>query len=345
MRNVLLSIVGPTATGKTQFALDLSNILAEEFHIFDVISADSRQVYQGMEIGTGADIPPHFQKQQYDPSSVSNFVQPYFKRGAVRIHGVSILKPNQEWSVAQFRDFTQNIMTSSWNGNGLPILVGGTGLYHQHIFTHDQKIEIPPNDAVRQHAERISLADLQRWLKETNAIKFESMNNSDRHNPRRLIRAIEIELASRTPLRQQKVHMEIAADSSVIQHCMIGLTDSMEHISQRIGERIKSRLGQGVLEEVQRLMTAYEETTWMEPAFSATGCKEVRAYLEDKISYQQMQELWQRREVQYAKRQLTWWKKQNTIHWHAVHEASWRDEAISQIKRFLYTAKHAQNSQ
>ncbi len=341
MRNALLSIVGPTATGKTQFAMDVAELFAEQFHIFDFISADSRQVFQGMEIGTGADIPPNFLKQDYDPASVTTFPNPYFKLNAIRIHGVSILKPDQEWSVAQFRTFAQQIMTSSWKENGLPILVGGTGLYHQHIFTQDQQIEVPPNEDVREHAERISLANLQRWLKEVDEVRFESMNNSDRHNPRRLVRAIEIALSERNPIQEKKHPQESSVDESKIQHLMIGLTDTAEHISQRINDRIKSRLGQGMLDEVQQLMANYDEKEWRGPAFSATGYREVRAYLEDKLTYQQMQELWLRREVQYAKRQLTWWKKEHGVIWFSINESGWKEEAIAQMKKWLVYSDYA----
>ncbi len=335
MRNVLLSVVGPTATGKTQFALDVAQIFSDQFHVFDCISADSRQVYQGMEVGTGADIPPNFQKQDYDPASITTFTNPYFKLNNVRIHGVSILKPDQEWSVAQFRDFAQKVMSSSWQENGLPILVGGTGLYHQHIFTQDQQIEVPPNVAVREHAERISLANLQRWLKEVDEARFESMNNSDRHNPRRLIRAIEIGLAERQTAQQRIVSRDEKVNEVNVNQLMIGLTDTPEHISERIQERVKSRLGQGMLDEVQRLMAQYDEKIWREPSFSATGYKEVRAYLEDKLTYQQMQELWLRREVQYAKRQLTWWKKQSGVEWFAIDSPNWKDEAVAYVKKWL----------
>jgi len=328
MRNLLLSIVGPTATGKSQLALKLPPILASDFHFFDLISADSRQVYEGMAVGTGADVPVDFQRLTTDPESVETFAEPYFKKDTIRIHGISIRRPDQDWSVAQFREFAQKTMQSSWQENGLPILVGGTGLYHQHAFSTDQQMDVPPNEAVRAHAERISFANLQRWLKELDAAKFEALNNSDRHNPRRLIRAIEIILAQNAPAAEKKVTKLAALDQVTLEQLIIGLTDSTEQITQHIKDRIKSRLGTGMLEEVQQLIANYDEEVWREPAFSATGYKEVRAYLEDKIDYQQMQELWLRHEVQYAKRQFTWWKKQAGVEWFQISEAGWEQAAI-----------------
>ncbi len=341
MRNPLLSVVGPTATGKTQFVLDLAAQLHAQFHEFDLISADSRQVFAEMEVGTGADIPVGFEKEELNPESVSRFANPYFTKSPIRIHGIGIQKPNQEWSVAQFRNFAQKIMTTSWQENSLPIIVGGTGLYHQHIFTQDHQIEVPPNELVRNHAERISLANLQRWLKDLDEPKFEAMNNSDRHNPRRLIRAIEISMAENETKKTKKMPTPTPIDEDVVQHLMIGLTDTIEHISERIEKRIKARLGQGMLDEVQKLIANYDELEWRQPAFSATGYKEVRSYLEDKLSYQQMQDLWLRREVQYAKRQQTWWKKEKGIEWFEINEVGWEKHAIELISEWLYTPKHA----
>jgi len=340
MRNPLLSVVGPTATGKTQFSLDLATYFKENFHAFDIISADSRQVFKEMEVGTGADIPLGFEKEEHNPESVSRFANPYYTKDAVRIHGVAIEKPNQDWSVAQFRDFAQKIMTTSWQENSLPIIVGGTGLYHQHIFTQDHQIEVPPNESVRAHAERISLANLQRWVKDLDEAKFEAMNNSDRHNPRRLIRVIEIHLAANDSEQAKKMPSSKHAEpekmsDELVQHLMIGLTDSIEHISERISKRIKERLGQGMLDEVQKLIANYDEVEWRGPAFTATGYKEVRSYLEDKLTYQQMQDLWLRREVQYAKRQHTWWKKQQGIEWFDISEKGWQKKAIKLIQDWL----------
>lgn len=330
MQKLLISIVGPTATGKTAFALKLAEKFSTRFHLFDLISADSRQVFREMDITTGADVPATFQSVQFDPSSVNQFAYPYFTAGQVRIHGVGIRPPDQDWSVSDFRDFAQKIMNSAWQENNLPVLVGGTGLYHDHVLSQDQQLAVPPNEAIRQHAERISLANLQRWVAEIAPQKFANLNNSDRHNPRRLIRILEITLSPNQPAP--------IASASVVAQLRLGLTDDLEQISQRIAERISARLGQGVLEEVQELMARYDDEVWRLPAFSATGLKEIRSYLEDKVTYQQMQTLWLRREIQYAKRQLTWWKKQTGIHWFHVAEVGWQEIAFQQIQDFLSSA-------
>ncbi len=337
MRHPLLSIVGPTATGKTQFALRTAEVFADQFHVFDLISADSRQVFKQMEVGTGADIPAGFTSQILEAESGENFAFPFYKKDRVRIHGVSITKPSQEWSVAQFREFSQKIILAAWQENNLPILVGGTGLYHQHVLTADEQIEVPPNQLVRENVEQMSLANVQRWLKELNQSRYETMNNSDQHNPRRLIRGIEQELALqeiRTKPQPKRLKNEETSVSNV-QQLMIGLSDSIEHISQRIEARIHARLGQGMLDEVQKLIADYDEELWKLPAFSATGFKEVRAYMEDKLNYQQMQALWLRREVQYAKRQMTWWKKQHLVHWFDVSESNWQQNAIAEVQNWI----------
>lgn len=335
MRSPLLSIVGPTATGKTDFAFHLADLLQDQFHVFDIISADSRQVFQKMSIGTGADIPQHFELKQQDDSSLTKFEYPFFAAGRIRIHGVSIQLPTVDWSVTQFRDFSQNILQAAWRENNLPILVGGTGLYHSHLFTSDQQLEVPPNESVRAHAERISLADLQRWLETLNPEKLAAMNSSDRQNPRRLIRSIEVALAKEHQKEVTPAELPVSEVNQKVQQLVIGLTDSIELISDRIKKRIAYRLAHGMLDETQKLLADYDQKTWRLPAFSATGYKEVRAYLEDTLDYQQMQELWLRREVQYAKRQLTWWKKQPGVKWFIVSETGWQKKADEVVREWV----------
>jgi tRNA dimethylallyltransferase len=298
--NKLLSIVGPTATGKTNLALQLIEPLLKNFSRVDVISADSRQVYAGMEIGTGVDLPTDLANER------------------VLLHGTSFLKPTEEWSVAHFQDFARPIIEASWKAGGIPIIVGGTGLYHQQLFTTDPHLHIPPNEEVRQRAATSTLLQLQEWLQKVAPGKFAQMNDSDRQNPRRLVRAIELAL-SPAPA-ETHAHASPVTEPPAYDHLFVGLTAPKEFIEAKITQRVDERLNHGMIEEVTRLRANYTDPDWKLPAFSATGYKEVRAYLEGTLEYEQMRELWTRREVQYAKRQLTWWKKAKDITWFDVSE-------------------------
>src|SRR5258708_7607692 len=149
----LISIVGSTAKGKTDFAFQVAQNLTEKFSSVEIISADSRQVYKGMEIGTGVDLPATL------PSGVHFF-------------GTSLIKPNEEWSVAHFRNYAQQILELSWKKNARPILVGGTGLYHRQVLSHDSQLMVKPNEHVRKEAEQKNVTELQSWLQGLSAQKL-----------------------------------------------------------------------------------------------------------------------------------------------------------------------------
>lgn len=307
----LLSIIGPTATGKTSFAVELAKELSNKFSFIDIISSDSRQIYKGMEVGTGVDLPQE-------------------KLPHIRFHGFSMVQPDEEWSVMQFQNFTHQVIQQSWYENGLPILVGGTGFYQHHLFGSQTEMQIPPNEEVRQKAALMTLSELQTWAEKTAPKKFTDMNESDQKNPRRLVRVIEIGVGS----VEKKEVPETDVPSDVL---TIGLTDSIEHISQKIQQRVEERLAEGMINETQTLMAHYNDEIWRKfPAFSATGYKEVRAFLEDKLSKEEMITLWNRRELQYAKRQRTWFKKyaQDAL-WFTVSENGWQTKAKKQIQAWL----------
>jgi len=342
----LISIIGPTATGKTKFALEVARELlnqqsqqkfSQQFSYIDLISIDSRQVYKKMEIGTGVDLPPEFER-----AKSAEMRWPFYIFDKVRLHGISIVKPDEEWSVADCQRLVQEVMEKSWQQNSLPILVGGTGFYQFHLGTTAKpeyaEMKVPPNEEVRERAASMSVYELQEWAEKTAPQKYALFNNSDQNNPRRLVRVIEIGLMNRQSLKslsfQRKLESSIATPSKTL---AIGLTNTIENIAPKIAVRVQERLDNGMQEEVQKLMVDYSDQIWHDAhAFSATGYKEVRAFLEDKMSKEEMIELWTRREVQYAKRQLTWFKKYaKDATWFDVQKTDWQKEAINQIKAWL----------
>lgn len=300
----IMSVVGPTATGKTKRALKIARKKLElgETSGVDLISVDSRQVYQGLEILTGADVPEGFDKKnQY----FANVDEP------IRIFGISIIHPKQEWSVAHFQQYARAIMLDSWKQNRLPILVGGTGLYHQELFRQDDALHVSPNANVRRQAEAMSLEELQNWLKKIDSARFDQMNHSDQSNSRRLIRAIEISITSRKSGKksQEKSEAAIDIDWSDIKPEVIMVTAPLETIRKKIAKRVKERFKSGAIDEVKWLLSL--DLSPSLPVFSTLGVPEISRYVNGELSTEQCQELWTLHEFQYAKRQVTWWKS----HW------------------------------
>lgn len=317
------SIVGPTAVGKTEFALwTAEQLLAQsKTKVVDIISADSRQVYQGLEIVSGVDIPPGFSQTEIDGSPV--WVN---DNATIRLWGLQMIRPNQEWSVAHFQDFIRPILAKAETEKRLAIVVGGTGLYQQQITQTDPKLHIGPNTEVREAAETMELAELQAWLQRVDYSKWEKMNSSDQSNPRRLIRALEIGLAL---LDAAPVAKPVPTQPLPLPSLMVGLTDEFESIEERIRARVLKRLEAGAVSEVERLQASYPDMHL--PIYSATGVKILLALVSGEVEQTEALDKWAVQERQYAKRQLTWFKKQSTIRWFSIAESNWRTKALEVI--------------
>lgn len=320
--NQIVSIVGPTATGKTKLALQLIKSLKNDYEGFDIISADSRQVYQGLEIVSGADVPEGFLQINH-----KNFQYPLYKKDNVLIHGISIIDPKEEWSVAHFQQFAQQIINWTINNNRLAIIVGGTGLYHQHLFNQDPKLKIKPNPQIRKKAERLTVVELQEWLKKIDLDRFNQLNHSDVNNPTRLIRKIEIAewlKSKKIPLSSGSSHLslnqrddtrDLDSLSLVSKRAVIGLKLPLEVIEEKIKTRVMDRLENGAISQVKKLITRDDLNPQV---LTATGVREINQFLNKEIDRQRLIDLWTLREFQYAKRQITWWKKRDNIRWMEV---------------------------
>ena len=325
--NNVLSIVGPTATGKSNLAL----LLAEQFLAdglvagVDIIAADSRQVYQGLEIISGADIPAGFTEQQAD--QLENAGR-FYQKEAIRIFGIGMLQPDKDWSVAQFQVWAQPIITTALSQRRLPIIVGGTGLYHAQLWQQDTRLQIAPNLELREQAEGKTLLELQLWLQNADEKSWQQLNDSDRQNPRRLIRKIEIATAQSQENAQldPKNNQPALQTSLDFQQITVGLTDELSAIAERITARVAARLSAGAVQEVERLLAHFPDQKL--PVFSSTGVKPLLAYLHDEIDRETCLEIWSRQERQYAKRQLTWWRKQPAVTWFTLSNHKWQQEVL-----------------
>src|SRR3989344_4610290 len=205
---LLISIVGQTATGKTELALKLAqDLLNKHYKKVVLLSADSKQVFQGIAILTGADIPDNFQ-----PVSNASSTYPYFQNEnrTIELHGIACVNGDEDWSVAHFQRLFKALSQKLGAKTAL-IIVGGTGLYHQQIFAPAQTTAIKPNLSLRKKQETYSLKQLQTKLQKTWPARWKNMSHSDQHNPRRLIRAIEVAQTKKSvkPLTAQPPTLQI----------------------------------------------------------------------------------------------------------------------------------------
>ena len=277
----LLIISGPTATGKTSLAAKF----ARKYH-GELISADSRQVYRGLDIGTGKDHPKN-----------------------IPIHLLDLFDPDSIFSVAQFQLLARQKITEVQSRGHLPIIVGGTGLYIRSLtHPHYSTFLVKPHRPLRFILNRLPVSILQKILILINRQLFDSLNSSDRRNPHRLIRKIELSLNHKlllsSPFLQRGKEGDL--DFSILH---LSLTAPYPYLFSRIDTRIDQRLEAGLLTEITGLLQKY---SWSSPGLAKTlAYSEFRDYFEKKADLPSTLSLWRTDEHHYARRQVTWFRHQH----------------------------------
>lgn len=272
-----LGIIGTTGSGKTALTLRLA-----QDHPTTILSADSRQVYSGLDITTGKDHP----KDQ-------------------KMHGIDQVDPNQEYSVSHWLSAATSAIVEAQSSNSQLIVVGGTGLYFSALVTDFSTLNIPPNESLRQSLSQASLQDLKKILASLDPAKYHSLNHSDQNNPRRLIRAIEV---AKSESHHNTPSSPLLPDLPL--YCLY-YQDLAFH-RQIITKRVLSRLAEGSLQETRSLLSRYSPAL---PAFSSVGYPPQISYLNQQISYDEMVTNWVEEELKYVKKQLTYFKKLKNLTW------------------------------
>ncbi len=319
----LLIICGPTATGKTDIGVRLAHRLNGE-----IISADSRQVYRGMDIGTGKDIPvsSKFKSQNAKFKIKNKRLQIGFReKDGIPIWLVDIVKPDYRFNVGEYADLAQVVVQDIQQRNKLPILVGGTGLYIRSVVEPLTHITVPPNQRLRKKLESLNIEELQGELRGLNESKLENLNQSDRQNPRRLVRAIEIAAWHKKHKQTQRSHV-------IHDLLLIGLTSSQKNLFERIDQRVEVRFKSGMADEVRSLL--HRGYNWTFPSMTATGYRQEYEFIFGKKDQIQTIQDWQNEEHQYAKRQLTWFKKYPQIKWFDIAEKDCQNNIFTTVKKW-----------
>lgn len=302
----VVAVVGPTASGKTDLALRL----AKRFHGF-VISADSRQMYKGMNIGTAkpalSSARKRCRQKVFEISGVSHFM-------------FDVLRINENYNVALFQKTVYEILTCMYRRDPtlLPFIVGGTGLYVDAVIEHWNFPGVLQHSELRKKLEKFSTRELFQRLKKLDPV---SAQRIDPLNKRRLIRALEFVMSSGTSfVRAQKKNQPL------FKTLLIGNLISRKQLYARIDKRVEAQLKTGLVNEARKLVTRYGWT----PLLSQTiGYQELRDFFNSHRSLEESVLLIKRNVRHYAKRQITWWRKK-PVHW--VGKTS---EAARLVKKFL----------
>ena len=319
----IIIIIGQTATGKTKLALYYAKKYQGE-----LINCDSRQIYKYLNIITGKDLKEianskfqiskkinHFNIGFY-PISVG-FNQ--FKQFSTKIWLYDIVDPKRSFSSFDWKKCAQEVIENIKKRRKTPIIVGGTYFYLKHLLYGFETENIPPNWHLRKELEGKSVNDLQDLLKRISPQSFNLLNESDRKNPHRLIRKIEIAFNLKTshpPKEEMPSQIKKSNQSFTFQANweIIGLKfKDKQSLVLNIKKRVEERLKNGALREVKSLLKkGYSEHN---PGLKTIGYQQLIAYLKGRLTKKEAVDKWITAEVQYAKRQYTFMKKDPNIKW------------------------------
>jgi tRNA dimethylallyltransferase len=301
----LIVILGPTATGKTRLAARLAATIGAA-----LISADSRQVYRGMDIGTGKDLGEYI---------VDGVPVPY--------HLIDVAEPGHLFSVFEFQQRFYECFREITAQGRMPIVVGGTGLYIESILREYRMIPVPENAALREQLKGQGMEELAARLLHMNPVLH---NTTDLTGRERLVRAIEI--AEHTSKHGSK---EMIERPDVVP-LVIGVRWDRTVLRERITSRLKERLEQGMIEEVQRLHDS--GISWERLDEMGLEYRYVSLYLQGKLTYEEMFKTLNIRIHQFAKRQDTWFRGMErrgiTIRWIEGSDEAALQELVKKIIRY-----------
>ena len=282
----VIVICGPTASGKTALSIELAKKINGE-----IISSDSMQIYKEMDIGTAK---PSKEEMQDIPHYLLDFVE-----------------PNQRYSVAEFKKDAESAIEEILSKGKTPIIVGGTGLYVDSLIYGIEYQDIELDEKYRQELEeRAQEEGLEKLYEEAQKIDYQAMEKISPNDKKRILRVLEIYKAT----GKNKTEQEIESRKKGVKYDykVFAINWDREQLYERINKRVDIMIEQGLIEEVKKLLEKYNE---FPTAMQGLGYKEVVEYLQGQTSKEEMIEKIKMETRRYAKRQITWFKKNKQTIW------------------------------
>lgn len=300
----LLAIVGPTGSGKTAVGIDVAKSING-----GVVSADSRQLYVGMNIGTATPLrsasyqpPPRLRPagagQEPHSASFPDII------GEVEHYLLNIREPDDKITLAEWQQFALAAIDQIMQREATPLLVGGTMLYVDSVLKNYDIPRVARNESLREElAKEDANALYDRLLRQDPAAK----NFIEAHNKRRIVRALEVMQATGDPFSQQRQSRPAKYDTEVF-----GLFGGWTKLEQAMADRSRAMLDEGLVDEVERLMGRYGKDL---PLLQTINYKQVLMMLDGELKEGELLEKMVRANMRYARRQMSWWRGRNEIRW------------------------------
>ncbi|MFY9175403.1 MAG: tRNA (adenosine(37)-N6)-dimethylallyltransferase MiaA [Peptococcia bacterium] len=304
----LLIIVGPTAVGKTAVSLDIAHKFKGE-----IISGDSMQVYRQMDIGTAK-------------------IKPEETQG-IPHHLLDIRWPDETFNVAEFQTLARQKISEINQRGKIPILVGGTGLYVQAVIDEYKFGSVAVDYGYRKELQEIADAEGSAYLwQQLHLVDPEAADGIHPNDRRRIIRALEYFHTTNSKISANK-NIDPQGSSARYQAVMIGLNMERQLLYQRIEDRVDKMMEEGFLEEVEKLMVqGYSGDL---PSMQGLGYKQLVSYLEGEVDLETAISLIKRDTRRFAKRQLTWFRRDPRINWFMVDQYKDKQGLIEEIISFI----------
>ena len=309
MKERLLVVLGPTAVGKTDLAVELALR-----HGGEVVSGDSMLVYRGLDIGTAK---PSLEERRGIPH-----------------HLIDILEPNEPYDAVRFGEQAEAVIKDIQTRGRLPVLAGGTGLYVQAFLEGYVFSEVAEDAPFREEMEALAQKEgneaVHRLLQEADPLSAAKLHPN---NLRRVIRALEVARQGGETLSLGK--KAGLASSWLEQSLVVGLTMERSALYRRIDQRVERMAAAGLETEVKSLLAAQVETTCQ--SMQGIGYKEMVAHLQGQYSVEETVATIQKNTRHFAKRQFTWFKRMPYVQWFDVGQAGWREEVFSLVRHWEQT--------
>lgn len=306
----LIVVVGPTASGKTALAVELAKSFNGE-----IVSADSMQIYKGMSVATAK---PTAEEMQ-----------------GIKHHLIDFLEPEQEFSVADYVFYARKAINEIYEKGKIPVIAGGTGLYVHSLIDNVKFDDTCSNTRIRQELYDIAKEKGNRFLwEELNRIDPETAKNTHENNLPRVVRAIEVYRETKIPLSVHKINSR--AEKTPFEFVIVGLTFSdRQKLYERIEKRVDIMAQQGMIEEAREIY----ENKKLSTAHQAIGYKELIPYLKNEQSLESCLDKIKLETRHYAKRQLTWFRRDDRIKWFEVDKFENYNNFLENVKNYVAKSK------
>ena len=297
----LIVIIGPTASGKTDLAIKVASKFKSE-----IISADSRQFYKELNIGTA-------KPSKYELSTINH-------------HFINNLSIIDDYTVGKYKEEVEEFLEEYFKSNDIAILVGGSGLFVDVIVKGIDNVPKVPKEFREELNDSLKINGLSSLAINLKEVDPESYENIDLKNPHRVIRALEVSLYTKKPYSSyHKGNNDLRKDIDLY---FIGYNLSKEILYSRIDKRVDLMIENGLVDEVKRL-TDYKKLN----ALNTVGYKELFRFLNEDLNLDEAIELIKSNTRKYSKRQMTWFKKYNDVNW--FDESINDNQIINKIKKLI----------